>query len=215
MKTVLLLGDSIRQLYCKEVETVFAGQVQILYPEENCRFSTYFLRNLNDWRGKLSPDGKADLIHWNAGLWDCLRQYGEDPLVPPEIYRYYIERICRRMQFLFPNAKCVFAATTPVREEKFNTPETFRRFNADVRRYNEIAAEIVTRFGMEVDDLYAVAEQFPADWYQDATHPDSIPGRCALARQVVTCISRSLDIPTPEVPDDIAVQVGSIQVIGV
>ena len=59
----------------------------------------------------------ADLIHWNAGLWDVLEMAGEAPFSSPEHYFDMIGRIDRQVRSLFPKAKVVFATSTSVREE--------------------------------------------------------------------------------------------------
>ena len=79
MKTVLLLGDSIRVGYDKSVKKTLEGAVNVYFPKENCRFAAYLLRNVHTYQ-KLIPNGdEVALVHWNAGLWDCLRCFGEEP----------------------------------------------------------------------------------------------------------------------------------------
>ena len=46
MKKVLLIGDSIRQGYDRYVKMSLEGEAEVFYPEENCRFSVYVLRDL-------------------------------------------------------------------------------------------------------------------------------------------------------------------------
>ncbi len=213
MKRVLLLGDSIRIGYCREVKEVFAGKAEVLFPDENCRFAEYFLRHLTDWKEETCENEDVDVLHWNAGLWDCLRQYDEEPLTPIEIYRYYMERVCRRIRLLFPKAKVIFATSTPIQEEMYGTTKEFFRYNADICAYNAVAVDVVKQFGMEVNDLYAVAERFPKDYYTDATHPYSAQGRYALAKQVTAYVADALNMEAPEVPCDIALRAGTIEKI--
>jgi hypothetical protein len=61
------------------------------------------------------PGEDIDVVHWNAGLWDCLRLFGEEPHTPIEVYSYYIDRLCVRIKKICPNAKVIFATSTSVR----------------------------------------------------------------------------------------------------
>ena len=105
MKNVLLIGDSIRIGYDKSVALTLEGRANVCFPKENCRFASFVLRYLHEYKRFLLDGAQADVIHWNAGLWDCLRLYEEEPHTPIEVYAYYIERICIRIKKLFPDAK--------------------------------------------------------------------------------------------------------------
>ena len=85
-------------------------------------------------------DEDIDVIHWNAGLWDCLRLFEEKPHTPVEIYAYYIEWICIRIKKLCQNAEVIFATTTKVLSEKMI--KEFMRLNEDIEKYNQVAIEI-------------------------------------------------------------------------
>ena len=73
MKKIVLLGDSIREGYDKYVKLAFDGVAQVYYPKENCRFTTYIIRNLLDWKNNLEWGDDVALVHWNVGLWDDIR----------------------------------------------------------------------------------------------------------------------------------------------
>ena len=76
MKNVLLIGDSIRMGYDKSVKRALEGKANVYFPEENCRFASYVLRYLHEYK-KMLGEESVDVLHWNAGLWDCLRLFGE------------------------------------------------------------------------------------------------------------------------------------------
>jgi len=168
MKKVLLLGDSIRMGYDKYVKEALESTAEVVYPHENCQFAQYVLRHLEPWKRQLELDENVDVVHWNAGLWDTLRNFDEDVLTPPEVYREFINRCCKKIKLLFPNAKVIFATSTPVLEHKFSK-ESYR-LNKDVREFNRIAVEECLKYGFAIDDLYAVAEKFPEEYYSDCTH---------------------------------------------
>ena len=155
MKKILLIGDSIRQGYDKFVKLAYEGKAEVYYPEENCRFAEYVLRNLHEWAIQSGCGYDVDCIHWNAGLWDVIILFNDGTLTPIEVYKSYIERICKRINLIFPNAKVIFATSTPVIEEKYG--ENFKRFNKDIEAYNEVAVEVARTNGFAINDLYALS----------------------------------------------------------
>jgi hypothetical protein len=167
MKKILLVGDSIRMGYDKYIKKIFEDTAEVYYPDENCRFSTYVLRNLASWRDQLDCGDDIDLIHWNAGLWDDLRMLDGEPLVGLEEYSRNVERIYSAIGKLFPKARIIFATSTPVREELFTT---LKRYNADTERYNAEAVRVSLEHGAIINDLYATVKDAPESYYSDRTH---------------------------------------------
>ena len=192
MKKILLIGDSIRQGYDRYVKNTLAETCEVYYPGENCRFAQYVLRHLHDWKNALSLDDKVDLVHWNVGLWDTLILYNDECLTPPNFYAYFIEKICQRMKLLFPNAVIIFATSTPVLEDKF--PENMARKNNDIRKYNEIAIEIVQKYGFLVNDLYTVIESVPESYYSDMVHLYTPEGTQIITNAVLNNICSVLKL---------------------
>ena len=192
MKKILLIGDSIRMGYDKYVKEALESTAEVVYPHENCQFAQYVLRHLEPWKRELELDENVDVVHWNAGLWDTLRNFDEDVLTPPEVYREFINRCCKKIKLLFPNAKVIFATSTPVLEHKFSK-ESYR-LNKDVREFNRIAVEECLKYGFAIDDLYAVAEKFPEEYYSDCTHLRTEKGTRYMTEAVVKSILNALKI---------------------
>ena len=190
MKNILLIGDSIRRGYDSAVKKTLEGIAEVYFPEDNCRFASYLLRYIGDY-GALIKNGTPDIIHWNAGLWDCLRQYGEDAHTPIEVYAYYIERICLRIKKLYPNATVIFATSTSVISEKM--AEGFKRYNKEIEEYNSAAVEIVKKHGFLIDDLYTVSPKLPESAHSDAVHYYTPEGTEAIANQVLYSLAPHLD----------------------
>ncbi|MBQ9485477.1 MAG: hypothetical protein IJU83_01430 [Clostridia bacterium] len=189
MKNIFLIGDSIRcgaqpysPGYGVYVNEALKDKCKVFAPGENCRFTTHTLRFLHDWAWSLCPNEKIDLVHWNNGLWDCLRLFGDEPLVDLETYGKTLKRIYERIRILFPSAKIVFALTTAVVEKRFD--KKFLRFNADVEKYNEKAREVLSGLNVEFNDLYSVSSKFDESYYCDAVH-FSEKGSKILAEHVV------------------------------
>ena len=106
---ILLIGDSIRLGYDALVREAYDNQAQVLFPSDNCRFSTYVLRNLHEWAQSLGCTQDLECFHWNVGAWDTLTLFDDGPLVPLSAYVDNMERICKRIDMLFPKAKKIFA----------------------------------------------------------------------------------------------------------
>ncbi len=196
MKNVLLIGDSIRIGYDKAVKKSLEGKANVYFPEENCRFASYVLRYVHTYKS-LIQDGDVDVIHWNAGLWDCLRLFEEEPQTPIDVYAYYIERICVRIKKVFPNAKVVFATSTRVRSELMK--KTAKRYNEEIEQYNEAAVAVVKKYGFLVNDLYAVSADLPDEAHSDNVHYNTPIGTRAFAKAVLSHI-----VPLLEINEEIA-----------
>ena len=190
MKKIILIGDSIRMGYDKYVKDALKDEAEVFYPSENCRFAQYVLRTVCDWQKDEKWGNDADLVHWNAGLWDTLRLFGDDPLTPPEMYGEMIRRVDKRLRFLFPNAKMVFATSTRVQEHRFG--KDFKRYNKDVEEYNRIAIDVLKDTDTVINDLYSFTKSLPEEYYSDMTHLYTPDGTNAMTNKVLDVICDEL-----------------------
>ena len=195
MKNVLLIGDSIRIGYDKSVKSSLEGIANVVFPEDNCKFASYLLRFLHEYKNKLLPDQDVDVLHWNAGLWDCLRLFGEDVLTPLDVYAYYIDRLCIRIKKLYPNAKVIFATSTRVLSEKMGV--NFKRYNEEIEAYNAAAVEVVKKYGFTINDLYAVSTTLPEEAHSDPVHYYTPMGTEAFTNQVLSYVCDALGVDAP------------------
>ncbi len=191
MKNILLIGDSIRMGYDKAVKKTLEGKANVYFPADNCRFASYVLRYLHEYKD-LVKDGKVDIIHWNAGLWDCLRLFEEEPHTPIDVYAYYIERICIRIKKLFPDAKVIFATSTRVQSDKMS--KSFKRYNEEIEKYNKQAVLIVEKYGFTVNDLYNTSASLPDEAHSDPVHYYTPTGTEVFTNKVLSHIVPLLDI---------------------
>lgn len=212
MKKILLIGDSVRMGYDHYVRDRMKGLAEVCFPPENCRFTTYILRDLHNWTDALELY-EADAVHWNAGLWDTLRIYGDTNLVSPETYAENIDRIYRRIEFLFPTARQIFATSTPVIEEGY-IPGFESRTNADIETYNEIACRVLSGRAA-INDLYAYLRDCHRDLHSDQTHFYTKEGTVLIGDRVCLSLCEALGIdprdlapvdmdsyrPVPSLPD--------------
>lgn len=193
MKKVLLLGDQIRVGYQRYVEMALFrtdDETEVYFSENHDMMSTYLLRWLPTWKERLKLDEKVDLVHFNAGLWDCKIMEDGKPLVPITEYKKNIERLCKMIKRLFPETKIVFATTTPVSEACTN------RYNKDIEEYNKVAAEIVKNNGGAINDLYALMKNAAKDCYSDAVNFRTKEGSEILATGVAEFIASQLEVKT-------------------
>lgn len=196
-KKILLIGDSIRMGYDKYVKDALSGVADVYYPDENCRFSEYTLRFAHEWKDKLGCPDELDLVHWNAGLWDVIELFGDEPLSTLEYYEYNITRIAKRLRMLFPNAKMVFATSTPVIEEKCSP--SFKRHNATIEKYNEAALRALEGTDTVINDLYATMASAPLSYHSDSVHFYTPEGTELIGGKVLAVISRELGIEATDI----------------
>jgi len=192
MKKIILLGDSIRMGYDKFVRSSLEGSAEVFYPSDNCKFTLYLLRFLRDWTKDGTLPADADVVHWNAGLWDVVELYGDGPLVSPEVYAQSLERLHRHLKMHFPKAKLIFATSTSVEEEKYG-PD-FSRKNKSIEEYNVIARRVLEPLGEEIDDLYSVSRRATAECRSDMTHFNTDAGRLLMGGAVVECLCKACGI---------------------
>lgn len=200
MKKILLIGDSIRQGYDKYTKMAFEGSAEVYYPKDNCRFTSYIVRHLHNWVEEMGLGNDVDLVHWNAGLWDDLIMYDGKPLISLEAYKENIDRVCGIIKFLFPNAKMIFATSTPVLEELF--VGLCKRYNKDTEIYNKAAAEIVKSHGGEINDLYTLMGNAPIEYHSDLTHYYTKEGTSLITNQVIASIENCLGIKAKKLDYD-------------
>ena len=190
MKNVILLGDSIRMGYEAAVKKSLQGIINVCSPKDGNLYASHLFRFVHEHKNLVS--GEVDVLHWNAGLWDVMRNLEEDPQTPIEIYKYYIERTCKRIVKAYPNTKVIFATTTSVQTEKMH--KDCIRFNEDIETYNAAAVEIVKKYGFDINDLYEVSKMLPEEAHSDPTHYGTSLGTEAFAKAVIKHITIALDI---------------------
>ena len=113
---------------------------------------------------------KPDLLILNAGLHDVRRQPDTHEYeVEPEQYRENLINIFESLHQ--QEIAAVWVNTTPVVNEKHNSlSDKYRRYNEDVVRYNEIAAELCDQYGIRLIDLYSFTTSLQEPWLIDHVH---------------------------------------------
>lgn len=196
-KKIVLLGDSIRMGYDKYVKEALSEVAEVYYPEENCRFAENVLRYAHEWKSKMGAPDDVDLVHWNAGLWDVLELFEDEPLSTKEYYASVIPRIHKRLRMIFPKAKLVFATSTSVDEARAS--KDFRRHNSTIEAYNAAAVAALAGMDTEINDLYALTSRLPLDTHSDFVHFYTDAGTEAIGGRVLSVICRELGISAKDV----------------
>ena len=189
---IVLIGDSIRLGYCKYIKESLKGTAEVLYPEENCRFTQHVFRFTADWKKNGNWGDDIDIVHWNVGLWDVLHLFGDSAFTPIDTYADYIKRIDRQYRILFPKAKFIFATSTNVQEEKYG--KDFKRFNSEIIAYNNAAIEALKGTDTEINDLYAVTENIPDSCRSDLTHFNTPDGVRVVGGKVLSVLCKAAGI---------------------
>ena len=202
MKNIILVGDSIRMCYDKYVKNCLRNSANISYPAENCRFAHYVLKHFGEWLDQSGFSGNVDLIHWNAGLHDAVYLYGDEIFTPIEWYADMIERVYKMIKHLAPEAKQVFATSTPVIEEGYTNPARIYRLNSDIKAYNKVAIERLSKYDIVINDLYSTMESAPKECYSDMVHFGTKLGIQTTGNKVLEVICSELNITAEEFVDE-------------
>lgn len=196
MSSVFLIGDSIRHGapdspgYGRYVQEYLGPDWGVYAPDENCRFAQYTQRYFFEWVNRLPvPCEEISVIHWNNGLWDVIELPGEDtPFTDLPFYISSLRKVYHQIRRFFPNARVIFATSTPVAEEI--RPQWCNRRNSVIREYNRAAIGLMDELGVEVNDLYAVAEKLDVSYRPDWVHFTEAGGRI-LAQAVAEFILKA------------------------
>ena len=171
MKEVLLIGDSIRMFCQNRIAETLGEGYHVSAPGENCRFAAYTRNSLRFW---LKEFPRPDIIHWNNGLWDVARLYGEnEPFTPLDEYLYNLGKILPILKAT--GAKLIFATTTPTDPRRaFPRPDLPScHVNSDIERYNSAAVKLMEENGVIINDLYrVVSPRIPEYISDDLIHPN-------------------------------------------
>lgn len=191
-KTFFLLGDSIRLGYCAKLKEMLKDEVEVIYPEDNCRFTQYTYVHLVSWKMMIPEPDKVDLVQWNNGHWDVAHwEQADQPLNSIEDYSKMLVRIARKIKKLFPNAKIVFQTTLPMNPNC--KPFANYRTTEDIIAYNEAAKNVLKNEGVIIDDAFAVYRDKPSEMFLDECHLTD-EGYTFVAKHVAENVRKILDI---------------------
>ena len=168
---IFLIGDSIRQGYCATVKEKLADTAEVFYFADNCRSTQYAIFNMKSWAGMFNDPSRVDVVHFNCGHWDVAHFHGvEDSLTSIEEYERNINVIIKLLKRFFPNAKLIFATSSPMNTNRLFMNETNPRSNEEIDRYNKSAVEIAKKHGVAINDLNSYMRSWGSECFSDTCH---------------------------------------------
>ena len=175
LPNVLIYGDSISIGYTQRVRAKIEGKANIYRLYHNGGNSTVFIPKMTKMHDAMRNDKlknpwkfQWDIIHFNVGLHD-LTVTEEDKengthvsRTSIDAYKKNIGDIVAYLKELAPNAKLIFATTTPVPENTFKP----RRVAGDSQRYNTAALEVLSKTpDIAVNDLFSFTKPNQPKWW--------------------------------------------------
>ncbi|GAB6010680.1 SGNH/GDSL hydrolase family protein [Viscerimonas tarda] len=152
----LLIGNSITRSYYKEVESQLKG---VAYVAQLATSKSLGDPALLQEIALILKNTPFDVVHFNNGLHGW--KYTEDE------YRASFPEMLDIIRENAPNAKLIWASSTPIQKDDLNQNRTMDR----IRARNMIALECIEGQGIVVDDLFTVANAHP-EYYEggDGVH---------------------------------------------
>ncbi len=163
---VFIYGDSISIGYTEYVRASLDGKACVYRLHENGGSSNDFIQKMETLRKAMFQpnlengwDFDWDIIHFNVGLHDLkyvvngkMNKEEGKQVSSLETYEANLRSVIQYLQDNYPNAKLVFATTTPVPEGEPG------RIAGDAKRYNKVAFEVMKDHKeIIINDLYTFA----------------------------------------------------------
>lgn len=206
---VLIIGDHTYSQHTRELPKLLKDRVEIVYatwkPGEIADTATT-LEMLDRHLGRIDRNGqpiaredwpKWDLIHFNCGLGDLIHRVpgmktfrvlpihvGGVRNTSPDRYESNLQTLVQALKAKSPEARLVWASTTPIRASATNVFE----LGSEVA-YNGIAQDVMSQHGIAVNDMYGFAKglinmEKPAGFGADPFHFDKKPIHMPIVRVV-------------------------------
>ncbi len=195
---VLIIGDSISIGYTPHVRQTLLAEANVVHNKGNAGPTENGLKNIDEWIGTT----KWDAIHFNWGLHDlCYRHpdsktQGRRDKIKGTVstsldqYEKNLETLVQRLEKT--GAVLIWANTTVVPEGEEG------RFVGDDIKYNEVAARVMAKHGIAINDLHAVSNNFTPDIFAGKGNVHfKEDGYKKLAAQVAEKIRSSLASSVP------------------
>lgn len=189
---VFLIGDSIREGYCSFVKEELKGKLDVVYPNDNCRFTQYVLTSLLSWVNMFSDRNEVKIVCFNCGHWDVAHWNGQKySLNTKKEYARNLKRITAQLHSFFPCAKIIFFTTAPINEKLYNSMIN-PRTNKEIDAYNTVAVKTLGRL-VTIKDMHKFIEGFEGKYYADYAHFNE-EGNKLLGKYVAEIIVEELKI---------------------
>jgi len=194
---VLLIGDSISIGYTVAARQALKGKANVHRPLTNCGPTSKGVAELDKWLATGGADKNWDVIHFNWGLHD-LKYMGpkgqnladpkaadSKPQISAEDYEKNLDTLVTKMKKT--GATLIWRSTTPV-------PKGAKgRVVGDSAKYNDIAAKVMKKHGVQTHDLYALALEKADEIQQPANVHYNPKGSIVLGKDVARVIEKELE----------------------
>ena len=162
---VLIIGDSISLGYTPHVVRLLKDKADVQHNPGNAQHTGTGLKKIDQWLGKT----QWDVIHFNWGLWDLCYRHPESKnqgrrdkvrgtlTTSLEQYEKNLDQLVTRLRKT--GAVLIWATVTIVPEGEAG------RIVGDDRKYNAIAAKVMKKHGVAVNDLHAATVKFPSELF--------------------------------------------------
>lgn len=202
LPNVLLYGDSISIHYTQEVRELLADKANVYRIANNGADSRAFILRMNAMLNTMTApnvqdhwDFDWDVIHFNVGLHDLKYLYKgkldlENGTQVRSVadYKTNLAGIVAYLKKLAPNAKLIFATSTPVPQGAEG------RVAGDAAIYNTGALEVMAQYPeIDINDLFSLSKPNQQLWWVKAgdVHYNS-KGQQAQGQQVASFIDAAL-----------------------
>lgn len=174
LPNVLLYGDSISIGYTQRVRSVLKGQANVYRLYCNGGDSGSFIPKMTKMHDAMRHEKldapwtfEWDVIQFNVGLHDLKYLSGKklDKENGKQVssladYKKNLRDMVAYLKKLAPNAKLIFATTTPVPEGEPG------RFGGDAAKYNKAALEVLADYPeIQINDLFIFTKPNHPEWW--------------------------------------------------
>jgi hypothetical protein len=207
---VFIYGDSISIGYTEYVRQSLTDKACVYRLHRNGGSSNDFIEYMEQFRkGMFQPELKEgwdfewDIIHFNVGLHDLkylhnrnLDKVNGEQVSSLEDYANNLKEIVEYLKSAYPNAKLVFATTTPVPEGEPG------RLVGDAKRYNKVARKVLKKYkDVKVNDLYQFSLPVIEQYAQSPGNVHYLPeGSRLQGIEVANVLASELGIEAVECP---------------
>lgn len=172
---VLLVGDSICNAYYEGVANELGGKALVA---KLATSSSLGDPALLDQVKMLVSNYKFAVIHFNNGLHGFA--------YTDEEYANDIPKLLAIVKQYAPNAKLVWATSTPMREAAPNLDKIHGDNHVVIER-NKIVTAVAAKEDIPVNDLYSLVKDHQEYWSNDGIHFNP-EGQAVEAKQVAKCV---------------------------
>ncbi|QBG48819.1 SGNH/GDSL hydrolase family protein [Verrucomicrobia bacterium S94] len=202
LPNVLIYGGSVSIGYTTDVRNLLTGKANVYRIYCNGGDSGSFIPKMQKMESVMQNPELDDpwnfawnVIHFNVGLHDLkyikngkLDRDNGTQVSSVNEYKKNLRAMIGYLQETAPDAKLIFATTTPVPEGADG------RFSGDAVKYNAAAMEVLKEFPeVAVNDLYRFTTPHQTEWWRGPGNVHyGTEGRAAQAREVSRSIFRYL-----------------------